>query len=251
MVKRGKPYFFIALIVVVIVLIINAAFLINNSGGLPNGITGFSVNENLLNSFGSLPQGGKVFIISEVSLLFLMLIIVLVRDITIKKYKTEVIEVHIKRNIDPTKTDIDVLYDALKDKKELTISTISKAFDVDKDTVVGWAQILESGGLAIIEYPGFSEPIVRLTQKEIKTISTQKHDLVEDSKKIKKEIIGKKHIKKSKKKHEKKSKIRKKEKKKTTKKTKSKKPDKNKTKSKKPIKKKTKIIKSHTHKKKK
>lgn len=200
MAKGGKPYFFIALIVVVIALIVNAGYLIHNSGGLPNGITGFSVNENILNSYESLPSLGKIFIITEISFLFLILLIILVRDITINRYRKQIIEFHIKKNTDPSKTDIDVLYDALKDKKELGISTISKAFDIDKDTAIEWAQILESGDLAVVEYPGFSEPLVKLNEKEIKIIERKKLDILRDSKIIKEEIKGKKSEKKEKKK---------------------------------------------------
>jgi len=58
----------------------------------------------------------------------------------------------------------------IKDKKVLKISTISKAFDIDKEKAMEWIKILESGDLCIIEYPTFGEPFIKIKEKELPKI---------------------------------------------------------------------------------
>lgn len=188
--KEGKPIFFQAVSIAVIVLIINVAYLMYKSGGLSKGLTGFSVKANITESFFSLSSFGQVFFIIEISMVFLILLIAFVRDVSLNKSKAQIIELHINKNSGENKTDLDTLYETLKEKKELNISTIAKAFEVDKEIVMEWAKILESANLATIEYPGFSEPIVKYNNKDIKTIEIKKTDVIKDSSKIKKEIEG-------------------------------------------------------------
>jgi Mg2+/Co2+ transporter CorB len=61
-----------------------------------------------------------------------------------------------------SKTDMDVLYDLLKDKKELSISQIAKAFKIDKSVAMEWSNMLEESNLATIEYSKMGEPSVRI-----------------------------------------------------------------------------------------
>ncbi len=72
----------------------------------------------------------------------------------------------IKKRKSKTETDLDVVYRILKEKKRLPINLISKSFNIDKEKAVEWAKILENSGLAILEYPAFGEPEVRINEKE-------------------------------------------------------------------------------------
>lgn len=186
--KEGKPIFFQILSIASIVIILNLAFLIYKSGGLSNGITGFSIKTNITDSFKSLSGFFQVFIIIEISFVCLILLMAFIRDKNIKKTRKKTIELHIQKNTDKNKTDLDTLFDALKEKKELNISAIETAFGVDKDTVLEWGKILESAELASIEYPGFSEPVIKLNEKEVKVLEIKKTDILKDSDRIKKEI---------------------------------------------------------------
>jgi hypothetical protein len=58
-------------------------------------------------------------------------------------------------------TDMDVLYSVLEYKEELPLSTIQKLFNINKDNALKWCKILEEHSLASINYPAFSEPILR------------------------------------------------------------------------------------------
>jgi hypothetical protein len=57
-----------------------------------------------------------------------------------------------------TTTDLDNLYEILKQKKHLSVPMISKAFKVSEDIVLEWGKILEEGNLAKITYPRMSDP---------------------------------------------------------------------------------------------
>lgn len=72
----------------------------------------------------------------------------------------------IKKRSSKTETDLDVVYRILKEKKRLPIYLISKSFNIDKEKAIEWAKILENSGLAILEYPAFGEPEVRINEKE-------------------------------------------------------------------------------------
>ncbi|MEM0465876.1 MAG: hypothetical protein QXW97_04230 [Candidatus Pacearchaeota archaeon] len=187
--KEAKPIFFKVLSIFIIILIINLAYLVYKSGGLSEGITGFSIKENIINSYTNLPIAGQVFIITEISFLFLILLITFVRDISIiKKSNSEIIEFHIKKN-EGNKTDLDALYEALKEKKEISVPIIARAFNVDNDIVLEWAKILESSNLATVEYPSFASPVIKIIEIESKPLESTKFDISKDSLKIKNEII--------------------------------------------------------------
>jgi predicted membrane protein len=62
-------------------------------------------------------------------------------------------------------TNIDVFYKLLKDKKSLTSTTISKAFNITKEQAIDWAKILEEHGLVTIEYPAFADPEFRIVEE--------------------------------------------------------------------------------------
>src|SRR3989344_179326 len=64
-----------------------------------------------------------------------------------------------------TTTDLDALYEVLKEKKKLSLSTIANTFNISTALVYEWGKILENGGLAKIEYPRFKEPILTLMEE--------------------------------------------------------------------------------------
>lgn len=63
-----------------------------------------------------------------------------------------------------TKTDLDNLYEVLKERKNLKLSTISKAYGVNRDVVMSWGRALESAHLIRVEYPLFGEPNFIITE---------------------------------------------------------------------------------------
>lgn len=63
-------------------------------------------------------------------------------------------------------TDLDVLYNLLQEKKKIGVNTIAKLFKIPKEKALEWGKILENQELVIIEYPAFSDPEVKLNEKE-------------------------------------------------------------------------------------
>ena len=186
--KEGKPIFLKVFSLVLVVVLLNMGYFVFTYGNLSKGLSGFSIKDTLYSGYSQMYFGVKIFLIVQWALLLIILFYASFRDNIIKKLKTETMDFHIKKNLDKNKTDLDTLYEILKEKKELTISSISKAFNISKDTAMEWCKILESGELVSIDYPSFSEPVVRLSEKEIKNINPEKTDMLKDNLKIKSEV---------------------------------------------------------------
>jgi hypothetical protein len=54
-------------------------------------------------------------------------------------------------------TDLDVLYELLKEKKRIKFEVISKVFNIDDDLVRDWSRMLEESNLAFVDYPSFGD----------------------------------------------------------------------------------------------
>ncbi len=63
-----------------------------------------------------------------------------------------------------SQTYMDVFYNLLKEKKSLSIRSVSILFNIKKDKAMEWAKILEDHDLVIIEYPAFSDPEVKIKE---------------------------------------------------------------------------------------
>jgi hypothetical protein len=74
-----------------------------------------------------------------------------------------------------SETSLDVFYQLLKEKKSLSIRSISILFKIKKEVALEWAKILEDQDLATIEYPAFSEPEVKF--KEQKDYSLEQEEM--------------------------------------------------------------------------
>ena len=63
-------------------------------------------------------------------------------------------------------TDIDILYKMLKEKKNISLSEISKAFNINKELALEWCKTLETAELAEIQYSTFKEVVLTLKENE-------------------------------------------------------------------------------------
>jgi hypothetical protein len=192
--KEEKPMFLKVFLIVLIVLLINIGYVMYTSKNLSSNLTGFAISESLSNSFYSLSPLARIFMIGQWVVLLSVLLFAGIRDLRMHKNKSESIDFHIEINADKNKTDLDTLYEIIKENQELPISAISKSFNITKEIAMEWCKILESGELVTISYPGFSEPLIRINNIETKNISAEKSSLIKDSIKIKKEIEEKKEI---------------------------------------------------------
>ena len=175
--KMGAKKFLFTLLVM-LVLIIAIIHIILHSAlfgtGIPgfykSGISGFSIGQFSPEAFRETNTDflkiSWVIIIAEWALLIIMI------TIAIKKSKMDLKKefnhalLKEKHSRGEHKTDLDVLYDILKEKKHLHLQTIAKIFKVEAKVAKNWCQILVSGNLATLEYPRFGDPELILNEEK-------------------------------------------------------------------------------------
>lgn len=187
--SEHKPLFFKTFLLVLVILLANIGFLLYQYGGLNPSLSGFSVTnleDSVLQTYTSIPKSSTIFLIVEWSFFILLLIGIFVRDKIVLSKDIKRLNLSSKRK--RYRTDLDVLYELLKEKKTIKISTIARAFKIDKDKAMEWAKILESGDLVTIEYPGFrGEPEVRIAQKNKKRGLNEKQEKETEEEPLEKE----------------------------------------------------------------
>lgn len=133
-----------------------------------SSLTGFSVVTKVGEMYSSLPTTSKFVLFLQLGVFILILLYAAFNDRGILQDKKELDKINLKENSKPSETDLDVLYKLLKEKNKLRISTITKAFKIDKALAMEWGKTLEEGGLAVIDYPRFSGPVLKLQKNKNK-----------------------------------------------------------------------------------
>lgn len=121
-----------------------------------------NIDDNFHTKYDYLSPLSQLVLIAEWSIIALALVSGVVKGKIEAKREVEGLNLTKYRDNQKTKTDLDVLYDALKDKKQLRVSTIAKAFKIPKTMVLEWSKIFEVGKLATLKYPRFGEPSLAL-----------------------------------------------------------------------------------------
>ncbi|MCX6748536.1 MAG: hypothetical protein NT076_02940 [Candidatus Pacearchaeota archaeon] len=161
MAKEDKPIFLKVLLVIIIIALLNVGTLLYMYGNFSDGISGFSIFEITSNAYQQVSKTSKMFFIAEWSLIFIFLFFSMFKDSKIRSRIREVQSIKLKKELN--QTDIDVLYNLIKDKKQLRISTISKVFEVNEDIAIDWVNILEAANFVKTDYLG-GEAIVKIKQ---------------------------------------------------------------------------------------
>lgn len=166
--KEERPIFFKVFLFVMLVLFIDAGFFIYANRSLielNKGVTGDSIKTLVSESYGGLSSFSKIFLIVQWLFLFGLLLISILKDRAMAYQDIGDGPIYLPKI--EQETDLDRLYELLKDKKSLSISVISKTFNVDKNVAMEWGKILESGELVSIEYPVFGDPIIKISEENI------------------------------------------------------------------------------------
>lgn len=133
---------------------------LNNSERI--AISGLVVSQGTNSS----PQEASAFSFSILGIEWLLLITMVIFSLVRQKIEIGTQEVHynLKKALSGynSKTDLDVLYELLKNYGSIKVSVAAKLFNVDKSKIVEWTNILESSDLATINYPQMGEPEVVL-----------------------------------------------------------------------------------------
>jgi len=168
MMKEEKllfPRIFPVVVIVFLISIINFVYKMNKTNTLDFSLTGFSIIEPFGEVYSSLPIISKIILWVQIGALVLLLLYTVFRDKGITDDKKELKTINLKEPSRLSETDLDILYKLLKEKNQLRISTIAKAFKIDKGLAMEWAKTMEEGNLAVVDYPRFSSPVLKLTKK--------------------------------------------------------------------------------------
>jgi len=163
MVNENKQGRSVNINVVVIMLVALAHTFIHYSIFTPDEankgvISGFSINEVKANDKTTFSFSIAV-IAFEWGVLILMVLFSFVRNRVNVHPQVKLSIDHKKmRELSKNGTEIDMLYELLKNNKSIRLTTISKLFEVDTRKVSEWTQILEAANLAYIHYPKIGEP---------------------------------------------------------------------------------------------
>jgi hypothetical protein len=167
MVKSGRGLFSKVFLVSIGVILLNFGFLFFRSfklNKLQGGITANIVKSSLIDSI-NLSISSKIFLGIQLGLIMGILVYTFIYERKMKRKEKEFIGLHIEK-AGPNETDLDVLYEVLKNKKIIGLSAIAKSFKINKEVAMEWCKILESGDLAVIDYPGFGEPAIKIKKVE-------------------------------------------------------------------------------------
>lgn len=158
-----KLIFWRVFLIVSVIFLINLGVYLSNYGK-GKEVTGLSIGETIAEVYNNIPVTTRIFIGVQWVVLLLLLIFVYLKDKKIKNVKDEIKGIDLEKASENSKTDLDTLYNLLKEKKQLKISTISKLFDVNEDIVIGWCKTLETSELVTIDYSSGGGRVVKIVE---------------------------------------------------------------------------------------
>lgn len=162
MIKRGE---IIAIAVILVLASLNVYLFVNKGDFSYSALSGMIVKEQPKSVSFSLSI--FVFVIQWVFFILLLIFLFLRHIKKNEKEKSIIQKVNlneIKSEKNKAKTDFDILYNLLKEKKRLTIRMIAKLFNISNEKALDWAKILEDHDLATIEYSTFNDPELRIKE---------------------------------------------------------------------------------------
>jgi len=132
-------------------------------------MSGYAISEISSMSAGSLIN--IILFVVEIVAVVIFVIFLYARHLSRKKSENVHIDIKEFESFKNSKsgTDFDVLYSIVQAKGEISLSTIVNLFKVSKEKALKWCKILEEHNLAAINYPAFSEPVLK-KKEEIKII---------------------------------------------------------------------------------
>ncbi len=175
--KRGDRFQVIALLLLILAILHSITHFSIYGTSIPGffetGLSGFSIGKNelgeeLKTTYPRTPLYSQMIIILEWLSIIIIFIFGYVRHVFAIKQEEKfphgsIETIHAQQgNHHGIKTDIDALYELLREKKRLRFSVIARLFHVTSENVMEWAKILEEGDMATIIYPRWGEPELAL-----------------------------------------------------------------------------------------
>jgi hypothetical protein len=111
-------------------------------------------------------KSSKLIIIAEwVFLLSIIVLAVLRKKIEFEQQSDNIKSLQKKRK---DETDIDLLYELIQDHKKISVTKLSKLFNVDKEVIKKWGEVLENSELVTVDYPRFGDAKIMLREEDEK-----------------------------------------------------------------------------------
>ncbi|RMD45471.1 hypothetical protein D6829_02260 [Candidatus Pacearchaeota archaeon] len=150
--------------IIVIFLVVLVEFLAF-SFAYRKSISGFSIAD-ITQLYSSMHTTSKIFLIIQWVIILVIVVIALIKNQKVMQRRNKIGSINIKKAMANSKTELDALYNILKERKELSIKEICSVFKIKEDLAMEWARILEAGELITIDYPTFGSPIAKIKELE-------------------------------------------------------------------------------------
>ena len=132
------------------------------SGFFETGISGLSIDDSSgsdsKQNNAQISTKSLIILFSEWLFLIAIITFTLIKGKIESKNELSLSNIKEKYEKGENRTDLDILYDILKEKKHLSLNSISKIFKVSKEVAKSWSETLEAGDLATLFYPRIGDP---------------------------------------------------------------------------------------------
>ena len=150
----------------ILLLIVNVIYLFNKFKSYISDIASKSFLEILQSIYNIIPSKDKIGVLVQMLILFGTSAGFIVHSLK-KSRKSKIPKLPFKvLKKSKTRTDLDNLYKILQDRKEVSVGDIERTFEISNDIAMDWCKILENAELAMIDYPTFKKPILRIPEVE-------------------------------------------------------------------------------------
>lgn len=152
----GKKINFLTVFLILLFISVSNVYIYFNKTKI--SISSFSVKD-VSDKVNKLDISTILFLVQWV-LILLVVISFYVKSLKHRKEKKKPLNIVIKRErgTGKTHTDLDDLYDLLKERKHIGVSDIVRIFKISTEKALEWCRILEEHDLSYIDYPTLSEP---------------------------------------------------------------------------------------------
>lgn len=176
MVNKKSPKH-ILINVIILIFIVNVILHIiifgtGIKGILKNGINQIVFGSKVLqiSAFSDLHYGLRIYsffaIVIELILIFYFIFKEYKGKEDVSKELKEIQRLKMHYSASKNQTEIDVLYNILKEKKKIKLSVLNIVFGVDKNTLREWIDSLEAGNLAELKKKSFGELEIVLKKED-------------------------------------------------------------------------------------
>lgn len=131
-----------------------------------SGISGKIISEDI-DEESAINLKHRIILAGEWLLIIVIFMVSLIRAKMEVRGVEQVIVTKIKTPKGIARTDLDMMYDLVKEKKAIKVNVLAKYFNVNDKTIIDWARILEEANLVRINYPAIGEPQIVINKEEM------------------------------------------------------------------------------------